>query len=206
MHLHEYDTFAIHRGAAGGRRSGLSEVRRDIGVLYSVVEVGGSLQLFWNTDRADTEESFEIDLLLFAVTWSRKGRSNIQEKTPIPIHFLHDKQRSLCMFCMTNWMGMGVFSWISNGLVFWAPAVEQAALLLSACEDHAEEELVEEVIVRKKCYSIHNVLQAKQDRQALSCRICIKASLHRCFPVGFLHYELSLSCRELCVAEFTTNV
>ncbi len=33
----------------------------------------------------------------------------IQEKTPITMHFLHDKHRILCMFCMTNWMGMGLF-------------------------------------------------------------------------------------------------
>ncbi len=59
----------------------------------------------------------------------------------------------------------------------------------------------------KKVLQLHIVLQPKQDRQALSCRICIGTSFPRCFPVGFLHYKfISLSCREICVAEFTTNV
>ncbi len=59
---------------------------------------------------------------------------------------------------------------------------------------------------KKKALQLHIALQAKQDRQALSCRIRIEASFHRYFPVGFLHYKCSLSCREICVAELTTNV
>ncbi len=60
---------------------------------------------------------------------------------------------------------------------------------------------------KKKVLQLHIVLQGKQDRQALSCRIWIRASFHRCFPLGFiLHYRFSLSCRDICVAELPTNV
>ncbi len=42
----------------------------------------------------------------------------IHRKKPTHIHFLHDKHRILCMFCMINWMWMGVFSWIPVPRVF----------------------------------------------------------------------------------------
>ncbi len=60
-------------------------------------------------------------------------------------------------------------------------------------------------ITRKKCLQLHIVLQAKRDRQALSCRICIEALFPACFPVGFLHCKFSLSCREICAAKLTTK-
>ncbi len=45
---------------------------------------------------------------------SRQTPSGIQRKKPIHMNFLHDKHRTLCMFCMTNWMWMVFFLWISG--------------------------------------------------------------------------------------------
>ncbi len=48
-------------------------------------------------------------------TRRRRGPSSIQEKTPIPIQFFtQNMHKLLCLSCK-NWMGMGVFSWISSG-------------------------------------------------------------------------------------------
>ncbi len=61
-------------------------------------------------------------------------------------------------------------------------------------------------IARKKCYSYTLCCRPSKTDKHCHARICIGALFRACFPVGSLHCKFSLSCREICVAELTTNV